>query len=441
MGDKPYSDKSYSDKYDVIVVGAGPAGTAAAITCAKAGLNVIMIERGEHPGSKNVMGGILYRYPTEKIVPEFYKEAPLERHITEERVWLLSKDSAVKMGFKSTKFDEEPHNCFSVFRSHFDKWFAGKAVEEGVTLINETLVEDVIIQDGKVVGVKTNREEGELYADVVVAADGANSLMASSAGLHPEVRSETLALAVKEVYHLGREKIEDRFNIDSDGGVTIELLGDATQGMMGTAFIYTNKTTVSIGVGAFLSQMIKNKISAYDLIESVKTHPIVRPLLEGGETKEYLAHMIPEGGFRAIPQYIMDGMVLVGDAAMLVNSLHREGSNLAMTSGRFAAEAIIQAKENDDFSVKGLSLYKTLMEDSFIIKDLKKYKNADKFFEDHMQFFTLYPQLANDAALEFFTVDDVPKREKQKHIWRGITEKIPSWKLIMDLFHGWRVVK
>jgi electron transfer flavoprotein-quinone oxidoreductase len=435
------ADTSYSDTYDVIVVGAGPAGTSAAITCAKAGLSVIMIERGEYPGSKNVMGGILYRHPTEKIIPGFYKEAPLERHITEERVWLLSKDSAVKMGYNSTRFDEEPHNCFSVFRAQFDRWYAQKAVEEGVTLINETLVEDVIMENGKVIGIKTNREDGELYASVVVAADGANSLMAAKAGLHPQVRSTTLALAVKEVYHLDKEKIEDRFNIDTDGGVTIELLGDATQGLMGTAFIYTNKNSLSIGVGAFISQMMRKKISAYDLIESVKTHPMIRPLLTGGETKEYLAHLIPEGGYRAIPKYIIDGMVLVGDAAMLVNSLHREGSNLAMTSGRFAAEAIIKAKAADDFSAAGLSHYRDLMEDSFIIKDLKKYRNIEKFFDEHMQFFELYPKIANDAAHEFFTVDDVPKRDKQKNIWNNITDKIPTWKLLLDIYNGWRVVR
>lgn len=440
MGDNSFSN-SYSNKFDVIVVGAGPAGISAAIMCAKAGLDVILIERGEHPGSKNVMGGILYRYPTEQIIPEFFKEAPLERHITEERVWLLSQDSVVKFGYKSAKFEQEPHNCYSVFRSRFDEWFAKKAVEYGVTLINETLVEDVIMKDGKVIGVRTNREDGDLYADVVVAADGVNSLMATKAGLHPDVRSETLALAVKEVYYLDKEKIEDRFNIDSDGGVTIELLGNATQGLIGTAFIYTNKNSLSIGVGAFLSQLIENKVSAYNLIESVKTHPMIKPLLAGGETKEYLAHLIPEGGFRAIPKYIMDGMILVGDAAMLVNSLHREGSNLAMTSGRFAAEAIIRAKENEDFSEKGLSYYKDLMEHSFIIKDLKKYKNTEKFFEEHLQFFQLYPQLANDAIHEFFTVDDVSKKDKQKKIWGHITEKIPSWKLLLDIYNGWRVVK
>ncbi len=435
------SDNSYSNKYDVIIVGAGPAGVSAAITCAKAGLNVIMLERGEHPGSKNVMGGILYRHPTEQIIPEFYKEAPLERHITEERVWLLSKDSAVTMGYKSKRFDEEPHNCFSVFRSKFDKWFAQKAVDMGVTLICETLVEDVIMKNGKVVGIRTNRDYGDLYANVIVAADGANSLIAARAGLHPEVRSNTLALAVKEVYSLDREKIEDRFNIDSEGGVTIELLGDATQGLMGTAFIYTNKDSLSIGVGAFISQLMKQKISVYDLIESVKTHPMIKPLLKGGETKEYLAHLIPEGGYRAIPKYCIDGLLLVGDAAMLVNSLHREGSNLAMTSGRFAGEAIIQAHSDGDFTAKGLSTYKELMEHSFIVQDLKKYKNTEKFFEEHMQFFTLYPQIADDAAYEFFKVDGIPKKEKQKIIWKQITNKIPSWRLLLDIYNGWRVVK
>ena len=90
------------EKFDVIVVGAGPAGTSCAYVCAKNGLNVLLIERGEYPGSKNVMGGVLYRKQMEELIPEFWKEAPLERPVIEQRFWMMDKESAVQFGYKGT---------------------------------------------------------------------------------------------------------------------------------------------------------------------------------------------------------------------------------------------------------------------------------------------------------------------------------------------------
>src|SRR3989338_8009913 len=112
------------DKFDVIIVGAGPAGTSAALTAAKAGLNVVVLERGAYPGAKNVQGAILYTKMLADIVPDFWKDpaAPLERAITEQKVMLLTQDSAIHVGFKSNRWIKEPHNCYSIIRVNFDKW-------------------------------------------------------------------------------------------------------------------------------------------------------------------------------------------------------------------------------------------------------------------------------------------------------------------------------
>ena len=85
-------------------------------------------------------------------------------------------------------------------------------------------------------------------------------------------------------------------------------------------------------------------------MEYVKTHPMIRPYIQGAEPQEYLAHLIPEGGYHSMPKVVGDGVLVVGDAAQLVNAIHREGSNMAMTSGRLAAETIVEAKERGDFS-------------------------------------------------------------------------------------------
>lgn len=428
------------EKFDCIVVGAGPSGIAAAYTLAKAGLSVIVIERGEHSGAKNVMGGILYRHSLEEIIPEFWKEAPLERHIIEQRVLVLSKDSAVGFNFKSQKLDQPPFNNFSIMRAHFDKWFAGQAEAAGAMVINETLVESLIIKDGKVVGVHTGRPDGDLYAEVIIDAEGVNSILARDLGLHPEIKEENAALAVKEIIALPRGVIEQRFNLTGEQGVAIELVGEATAGMIGVGFIYTNKESLSIGVGCLISDYHKTQIMPYDLLDKFKEHPAVKPLIEGGAVKEYSAHLIPEGGYNAIPPLCHNGFLLVGDAAMLVNSTHREGSNLAMTSGRLAAEAVIEAKKKNDFSVRSLSLYKKLLEEAFVMKDLKKYRNLGGIMEKNHQFFTTYPEWAAEAAYEMIKVDGVSKKEKQGKIIKSLFKKRSILGLIKDGFSLWRAL-
>ncbi|MBS4026821.1 MAG: FAD-dependent oxidoreductase [Clostridia bacterium] len=430
-----------TDKFDVIVVGAGPAGIAAAHTAAKAGLKVIMFERGDHPGAKNVMGGVIYRQPTEEIIPEFWKKgAPLERHLVEQRAWIMDKDSVVSIGYKSSLYGEEPYNNFTVLRARFDRWFAKQAVEAGALLITETVVEEFLYEGNKIVGVKTGRDEGEVRANVVILAEGANSLLAQKSGMQRHIPTDQLAVAVKEIIALPKGTIEDRFNVEGDQGVTIECYGESTLGMMGTGFIYTNKDTLSIGVGAIMDQMLKKKIAPYELLEHFKNLPQVKRLIHGGEIKEYLGHLIPEGGYKAIPKLYRDGLMIAGDAAMMVNGIHREGSNLAMISGKIAAETAIRAKERDDFTSNTLAFYKQELERSFVLKDLQKYQHVGTFMESNPHFFTLYPHLANYAAHELLKVDSVPKRDKQKKILHKVRQERSLWKISKDLFRAWRVM-
>ncbi len=430
-----------SEKFDVIVVGAGPAGTACALTAAKQGLKVCLIERGEYPGAKNVMGGVLYTKQLEEIVPEFWKEAPLERPIVEQRFWLMDKESVVSVGYKGKEWLKEPANSFTILRAKFDQWFAKKAVEAGVLLINETVVLECLVENDKVVGVRTDRPDGDLMADVVVLADGVNSILGKQLGFHRELSPEHVALTVMEVIKLPKEKINDRFNVKDDEGVTFEMFGDATKGNLGTAFLYTNKESVNIGVGTTLSSMINERMKPYELLDHIKAHPMVAPLLEGGEPQEYLAHLIPEGGYNAIPKVVGNGVLVVGDAAMFVNAIHREGSNMAMFSGKLAAEAIVQAKQKNDFSEASLSSYTAALEDSFIIKDLRKYKDTTHTFEHNPQYFKEYVPMLNQAMSKFFRVDGTPKKEKQKQIFKMITGRHKLINLVKDMYRAWKAVK
>jgi electron transfer flavoprotein-quinone oxidoreductase len=430
-----------SEKFDVIVVGAGPAGTACALVCAQNGLNVLLIERGEYPGSKNVMGGVLYRKQMEELIPEFWKEAPLERPVIEQRFWMMDQESVLQFGYKGLEWAKEPYNNFTVLRAQFDQWFAKKAVEAGALLINETVVTECLVENGKVVGVRTDRPNGEVYADVVVLADGVNSLLSKQLGFHKEFRPDEVALTVMEVINLPKEKINDRFNLEDNQGCTIEIFGDSTKGNLGTAFLYTNKDSLNIGVGTTLSSMIKAKLKPYELLDYLKTHPMVKPLISGGESAEYLAHLIPEGGYRSVPKVAGNGVVVVGDAAQLVNAIHREGSNMAMASGKMAAEAVIKAKKQNDFSESSLNSYRESLYGSFIMKDLEKYKDAAHTFEKYPQYFKEYVPMMNKAASKFFTVDGTPKREKQKEIMKSVTAERGTIKVLQDMYRAWKAVK
>jgi len=419
-------------KFDVAIVGAGLAGTAAAYLLAKAGLNVVCIERGDEPGTKNVMGGILYRQPTEKIIPGWWRDAPIERPIVEERIWLLTQDSMVQAGFRSNRYAEEPYNAFSVLRVKFDKWFADKAQAAGALLITNTVVEDVIREGNQIVGVRTGREGGEVYANVVIAADGVNSLLSKKAGLHGELAPNHVALVTKEIINMSREKIEDRFLLGPNEGATIELFGDSTMGMLGYGFIYTNRDSLSIGVGGLLSDLIKKKVNPNDLMERFKAHAMLKKLLEGGESKEYMAHLIPEGGATAMPPVYTDGMLVVGDAAGMSNAIYREGSNLALVSAKLAVQTVLEAHEHGDFSARTLGHYKALLDDSFIMKDLSLYSRTTRFFQSKPEFLEKYPELIVDAIHEMLSVDSIPKQEKQRKILRRLIEQRAPWEVVKD---------
>ena len=145
-------------QFDAIVVGAGASGNACAYTLARAGLKVLQIERGEYPGSKNVQGAILYSDALEKIIPDFREDAPLERHIIEQRVWVLDDNSFVGTHYRSDDYNKPPYNRYTIIRAQFDKWFSSKVREAGALLICETTVDHLIMDDDQVVGVQRSEE-------------------------------------------------------------------------------------------------------------------------------------------------------------------------------------------------------------------------------------------------------------------------------------------
>lgn len=433
-----------AETFDAIVVGAGPSGNTAAYTLAKAGLKVLQIERGEYPGSKNVQGAILYADALEQVIPDFRDYAPLERHVIEQRIWMLDDTSFVGTHYRSDDYNKPPYNRYTIIRAQFDKWFSSKVREAGALLICETTVEELLMDGQRCIGVRCDRKGGELHADVVILADGVNSTLARKAGLHGELEAGNVALAVKEILFLPEEVIQARFNVKEDEGVVIEMMGTVTEGMVGTGFLYTNKDSLTIGVGCMLSDFKANprRTTPYALLEKLKRHPSIAPLIEGGEMKEYCAHLIPEGGFHAVPQVFGDGWMIVGDSGGFVNAAHREGSNLAMTTGRLAAETVIAAKAaGQAMTAKALRSYKQRLDESFVMKDLHKYRDMPRVLHTSPQFFTTYPELVTQAAKTMFTVDGVDKKTKERQIF-GSFKAARRWHgLVGDAFKLWRAFR
>ncbi len=425
-------------------MGAGPAGISAACILAENGVDTLVLERGEFPGAKNISGGVLYGNDLASILPDFeQRKAPIERNIVDSRIWYLSDQGGYSLSYKDEVFeDKRKYNVFTVGRAKFDRWFAKQAEEKGALVVSNTVVEDLHRdENGKVCGVKTDRPEGELEADVVLLADGINSPLAAKTGFRTDNEPEQVALGVKEIIELPRDLINERFNVEESDGVTIEILGSVTAGMNGVGALYTNKDSLSLVIGANVADFRESKKKPYELIEDFKKHPMVAKLIQGGTSWEYMAHWLPEGGFKHIPKLYGDGYLIAGDSGMLFNALHREGSNMAMISGKRAAETILESRRSGSYREDSLSAYVDKLWDSFVFKDLKKYKKFPEFMQKHSEIFNVLPELGGYAAREMLSVDSVPKKTKQRAIWKEIKSRIPRWKLFKLAWDAWRSVK
>lgn len=392
------------DKFDVIVVGGGIAGTVASYLLAQEGLTVILVERGNNCGSKNVTGGRLYSYSLEAIMPGFAQEAPVERLVTKEKVSMLTKDGSVTLDIQSDKFNEPGKNSYTVLRSTFDRWLCDKAEEAGVMPVTGYRVDDIIVRDGKVCGIVSNDEEME--ADVVILADGVNSLLAEKLGMKEPVKPDQVSVGAKEVISLDKDIIEERFGLKENEGCAWSFFGSNTDGLHGGGFLYTNKESISLGLTCNLKKLSEGDKTLVQLIEEFKAHPVVAPLIKGGELMEYSAHLEPEAGCKMIPELYRDGIVVIGDAAGLSLNLGHmiRGMDFAVISAQCAAQAVLAAKEKEDFSAEALKLYQELLEESIVMKDLRTREGFLNFLENP-RLYKEYPQMTVELFEQLFSAD------------------------------------
>jgi electron transfer flavoprotein-quinone oxidoreductase len=436
-------NNSYTEKFDVAIVGAGPAGTTAALALAQTGSKVVFFERGEEPGQKNMFGGILhYSEPLNKLVPDFWKHAPVERYITKYATTFLTSNSSFSFSYNDNQFAQPPYNGFTLLRAKFDRWYAQKAQEAGAFLIPETLVDDLVWDGNKnIIGVQTGRDDGIVYADLVIVADGVNSLLAQKAGLRNDFSPSDFSVSAKEIVALPREIIEERFDLTGNEGLAHLFVGECTQGIEGGAFLYTNKESLSIGVVAKLRTIQERKISVAELLESFKAHPFVKRVIRDATLKEYSGHLIPEAGINKIPQLYGNGILVAGDAAgfVLSTGLTIEGMNFAIASGFAAAETAKIAKESGDFSKKGLASYKKSLEKNFVLKDLKTFRYMPDLLSTPY-IYEEYPEIICGVGRKIYRVDGKPRKKIGSILRAEMKGKISIWHFLRDMIRAGRAL-
>jgi len=423
---------------DAIVVGAGPAGSCAALALARAGKNVILVERGPFAGAKNMYGGVVYPRILDELVPNWWETAPVQRWVVRRSTMILADDNAFTIDYRTPSWGRPPYNGATAYRPDFDHWLSQQAVAAGATLVTSTTVTGLLRDPaGRVNGVRTDRPDGDLTAPVVIACDGVNSFLAKEAGLYTATDAANFTVGVKETLALPRSVIEERFGVRDDHGVDIEILG-GTSGVNGGGFIYTNLETVSLGVVLKLPKLTAQSKRPEEIIAGLKRHPAIAPLIEGATVQEYSAHVIPEAGLSMMPTMVTDGMLVAGDAAALclAAGIWLEGVNFAMASGMYAGRAAAAAIDNDDVTAKGLAGYTKLLEESFVLADHRKLKDIPGLvLSDRVQ--SKYPGFVTSVIERLFRVDNPNPKPGLRRIVRE--ERKRAGIRVRDLLRdGWK---
>lgn len=391
------------EKFNAIVVGGGMAGTAAAYRMGKAGLKVLLIERGNYGGAKNMTGGRIYTHSLEALMPDFRDKAPLERKVVKERISILKDGKSATVEYLSQP-ENSKDESYTVLRSKFDRWFTGEAEKAGVTVVNRIQVTSLILKNRKVVGVRCGQDEA--YADVVILAEGVLSLLAEGAGLRPEIQASQMAVGAKEVYTLPAKTLEDRFGVNQGEGVSWLFMGDITHGLMGGGFLYLNGQSISVGIVAGLAHIGESDATIEQMMVDFTTSPTVAPLLAGGKLVERSGHVVPEAGLNCVSNLSGEGYLIVGDAAgFCVNMGYTvRGMDFAIASGMYAGDTVIEAVRKHDFSNASLKAYDQAVKESFVWKDLELYRRFPAFMENE-RIFNEYPEMVMGIMRDVFTIN------------------------------------
>jgi electron-transferring-flavoprotein dehydrogenase len=387
----------------ICIVGAGPAGLAAAIrlgqlmeedpaTAEKLGeVPVAVLEKGKAPGSHLLSGAVVNPRGLQRLFKgrKRLDEMPLGHMVEAESVLFLTRSKAIRIPTPPTMVNDRN---YVVSLAQLGRWLAEEAESAGATVLPETAAEKLLVDGGRVAGVRTgdrgrgrrgeqlpNFEPGsDIAARVTILAEGTQGHLTSAALSHFGMAGENpqvWALGVKEVWRVAKPL--DRV-IHTMGW---PLRPGRKYREFGGSFIYpVGEDMVTIGMVVGLDYRDAS-LSVHDLLQELKTHPRVRKILAGGERLQWGAKTIPEGGFVALPRrFSAPGLLLCGDGVGLVNVPALKGIHYAIESGRLAAEAAWRSFARGVSQRTVLSSYDDALRESFIWNDLREVRNMRQAF-------------------------------------------------------------
>src|SRR5919204_1093586 len=385
----------------VVIVGGGPAGLACAIRLSQllaederlaealGEVPVAVVEKGRGPGSHLLSGAMLRPSAMQRLFPGMPEdEWPTYGAVDNDAVYLLTPKRAVPLKPTPPPFRNHGNHVTSI--AQLGRWLAGKAEEAGVYILGETAATKLLVEDGRVVGVRSgdkgrgrdgeplsNFEPGsELIAKATVLAEGTQGHLTGAALGYFDLASDDpqqWELGVKEVWEVGKPL--DRV-IHTMGW---PLRYSPKYREFGGSFIYPmGEGRVSLGLVVGLDYR-DARVSVHDALQQLKTHPMVRGILDGGKRVAWGAKTIPSGGYWAMPERLWaPGLLIAGDGAGMVNVPQLKGIHYAMQAGIYAAEAIFEALKKG--STDDLSGYENRVRGSIIEKDIYRSRNMRQVF-------------------------------------------------------------
>ena len=386
-----------------LIVGAGPAGLAAAIRLGQlveeqpdvaerlGDVPVALLEKGKAPGSHLLSGAVVNPRGLQRLFKDRKRidELPFYGPVHGESVLFMTKRRAVRIPTPPTMVN---HRNYVASLSQLGRWLAEEAENLGATILPETTAEKLLVDGGRVVGVRTgdrgrgrdgeelgNFEPGsDVTARVTILSEGTQGHLTGAALEHFGLRSENpqvWALGVKEIWKVATPLRE-----------VVHTMGWPLRGgkkfrEFGGSFVYPmGDDMVTIGMVVGLDYR-DTELSVHDLLQELKTHPRIRKILDGGERVQWGAKTIPEGGFVALPKrFHAPGLLLTGDGVGLVNVPALKGIHYAIESGRLAAEAAWRSLERGASSRSALASYDESLRASFIWSDLREVRNMRQAF-------------------------------------------------------------